>query len=94
MVKRNHIRWHNETVNLTIKKIPDDTYKKVKDAAAAQGRSLNAEIIRMMGKLADEQDRRKYIREHMEELQRFRAKMPKLKKGAIAKLIREDRDSH
>lgn len=79
---------------MTIKKIPDDTYQKVKEAAAAQGRSLNAEMIRIMGKLADEQDRRKYIREHMDELQRFRARMPKLPKGAIAKLIREDRDSH
>jgi plasmid stability protein len=94
VVKWNHIWWHNGTVNLTIKNIPDKVHKILKQTAAERGRSLNAEVILALTEVANEAERRKRIRDSWDELERFRASMPKLRRGTIAKLIREDRDSH
>jgi plasmid stability protein len=90
-----HQGWcHNGTVKLTIKNIPDKVHKILKQTAAERGRSLNAEVILALTEVANEAERRKHIRDSWDEFERFRASMPKLRRGSIAKLIREDRDSH
>jgi plasmid stability protein len=93
-VKWNHIWWHNGTVNLTIKNIPDNVHKILKRTAAERGRSLNAEVIMTLTEVTEEAERRKRIGNSWDELERFRASLPKLPRGTIAKLIREDRNSH
>jgi plasmid stability protein len=92
--RRNHFRCHNGTVNLTIKNIPDEVHKTLKRVAAARGRSLNSEVIRLLQEGAEQENRREHIRTTWDDFLKFRASMPKLRKGTITKLIREDRDSH
>jgi plasmid stability protein len=88
-VKRNHIWWHNGTVNLTLKNIPDDIYQGLKSAASDRGRSLNAEAIRLLAEAVALASRRKRIANSMDELRRFKATLPKL--SSSVPLIREDR---
>ncbi len=81
-------------MNLTIKNMPEDVYKILKQTAADRGRSLNAEVNRMLAEQAEMEARRKHIGATWDEYERFRSSMPKLRKGTIEKIIREDRDSH
>jgi len=81
-------------MNVTIKNLPDDVGKALKEIAADRGRSLNSEVIQALCRHAEEEKRRIYIRDHMDDLKQFAATMPKLKRGTIERIIREDRDSH
>lgn len=77
-------------MNVTVKNIPDKVYRTVKRAAEQDGRSLNAQIIRILEAESDEIERRKRMRESSEELERFVASLPPLDDSAP--LIREDRE--
>jgi plasmid stability protein len=82
--------YHNGTVNLSIKNIPEDVYQQVKQTAAEQGRSLNAQIVQILAAEAAEAIRRRRMRESRKKLERFVANLPKL--SGSERLIREDRD--
>jgi plasmid stability protein len=90
-LKWNRKRLHNGTVNLTIKNIPDDVYAVLKRTAAENRRSLNAEILKALADLAEEEERRKRMRESRADLEGFVASLPRLRRSS-AYLIREDRD--
>jgi plasmid stability protein len=84
-------RFHNGTVNLTIKNIPEKVYRTLKRSAVERRRSLNAEMIEALAGVADEVDRRRKMRESRNELEQFVASLPKLRTSSV-RLIREDRD--
>lgn len=81
--------------NLTVRRIPKDLYKRLKQTAKRNHRSLNAEIL---ATLADEDGwvrRRLQIEAALPEIDRIREEIAK-KHGILsdsAELIREDRDS-
>jgi plasmid stability protein len=77
-------------VNLTIKNIPEQVHKELKNLAAAKGRSLNTEVIGILSAEAAEQERRRQMRASRKDLERFVAGLPKL--SSSAPLIREDRN--
>jgi hypothetical protein len=87
--KWNHIWWHNGTVNLTLKNIPDAVYQGLKSTASDRGRSLNAQAIRLLAEAVELASRRKRIANSMDELRRFKATLPRL--SSSVPLIREDR---
>ncbi len=64
-------RFHDGTVNLTIKNIPQGIYKVLKRTAAEKGRSLNAEAIRALAHATEEAERRRRMRESRADLERF-----------------------
>jgi len=79
-------------VNLTIKNLPEDVCKALKQSAAKQGRSLNAEAIRVLSNAAEEARRRDFIASSHAQLRRLRATLPKL--SSSVPFIREDRRRH
>ena len=79
-------------MNLTLKNIPEGVCKTLKQSAAKHGRSLNAEAIRVLAEAAEEERRRDFIASSREDLNRFRASLPKL--SSSVPLIRQDRRSH
>ena len=76
-------------MNVTVKNIPEKIGKTLKEAASANRRSVNAEIIQILGEAMDEFERRRYILTHRSELERFVASLPKM--SSSVPLIREDR---
>lgn len=81
--------------NLTVRKIPRDVYKRLKESARRNHRSLNAEILAV---LADEDLwalRRLEISRALPELDRLREEISRKYPNApeSVELIREDRDS-
>jgi plasmid stability protein len=88
-LKWNRIRLHNGTVNLTIKNIPEDVCEALKRGAGDRGRSLNAEVIRVLSAAAEEEKRREFIAASHDELRRFKSTLPKL--SSSVPLIRADR---
>jgi plasmid stability protein len=83
--------YHNGVMaNLTIKKLPDPVYKRLKKHAQLQGRSLNAQVIHMLQSDLDDYARFEKMRESNEELERLVASMPPMEDSTP--LIREDRE--
>jgi hypothetical protein len=78
--------------NVTIKKIPDDVYREVKDRAKREGRSLNSYVVRLLEADAEESVRRRRMNDGWEEFRKFRRTLPYLSDST--ELIREDRESH
>ncbi len=81
--------------NLTVRKIPKDIYRRLKESAKRNHRSLNAEIL---AALSDEDGwtrRRLQIAALMPELDRVRHELAEKYPNApdSVDLIREDRDS-
>ena len=76
--------------NLTLKDLPDAVYNQLKDAARAEGRSLNGYVISILVACTDERSRRKLMREGRAEFRSFLATLPKMDDST--RLIREDRD--
>ena len=81
--------------NLTIRNIPQATYRRLQGRAERRGRSLNAEILNI---LADEDSweiRRHEIAEVLPKLRRLRAKIAREFPNApdSVTLIREGRES-
>lgn len=76
--------------NLTIKDLPDTVHRKLKSAAAAEGRSLNSYITTVLEASTHRSERRRLMREHREEFRRFVASLPRT--PSSVPLLREDRD--
>jgi len=79
-------------MNLTIKNIPPKVHAGLKKEAARRGRSLNARILEVLADDVALAERRRYIREHREELELFLSKLPRM--PSSVPLIRADRNSH
>ncbi len=83
--------YHNGVMaNLTIKKLPDPVYRRLKTYARLQGRSLNAQVIHMLESDLDDHSRFEKMRASNEELERLVASMPPMEDSTP--LIREDRE--
>jgi len=78
--------------NLTVKDLPDSVYRLLKEAAQAEGRSLNGYVVSLLKATTEERNRRKLMREGRDEFRRFLASLPPMPDSTP--LIREDRDSH
>jgi plasmid stability protein len=78
-------------MNLTIKNIPENVYREFKQAAAAQGRSLNAQLIQALSGEAAEMERRRQMKSSRKELERFVASLPKMKTESW-RLLRRERE--
>jgi plasmid stability protein len=76
-------------MNLTIKNIPENVYREFKQAAAAQGRSLNAQLIQALAMEAAELERRRQMKSSRKELERFVTSLPKMKTESWRLLGRE-----
>lgn len=76
--------------NLSIKDVPDSVYSELKEAARAEGRSLNGYIVTLLKASTDERNRRKLMRESRAGFREFLASLPRLDDSTP--LIREDRD--
>ncbi len=77
--------------NLNIKDLPDSVYGDLKEAARADGRSLNGYLVALLKALSEERNRRKLMREGRKEYRSFLASLPQT--GDSTPLIREDRES-
>ena len=85
------IWYHSGTMaNLTIKKLPDPMYRQLKRNARVHGRSLNAEVIHIIGADLAEKARLEKMRASWDELERFVASLPPMEDSTP--LIRQDRD--
>jgi hypothetical protein len=83
--------YHNGVMaNLTIKKMPDPVYRRLKKYARLQGRSLNSQVIYMLQSDLDNHARTEKMRASADELERLVASMPPMEDSTP--LIREDRD--
>ena len=82
--------FHNGSMDITVKRIPEEIYKVIKREAKEQGRSLNAEIIRTLEAEAVEVERRRNLGALRIELDRFAQSLPALSNSAP--LIRRDRN--
>jgi plasmid stability protein len=81
--------------NLTVRNIPKDLYKRLKENARRNHRSLNSEIVAILGDEDGWIRRRLEIASVLPELDRARAGFAR-KHGELSdsvSLIREDRDS-
>jgi plasmid stability protein len=76
-------------VNLTIKSIPEEVYRGLKQSASENDRSLNAEIVHVLSGAAEEAERRRSMSATRRELERFVAAMPRVRSSVP--LIRADR---
>ena len=76
--------------NLSVKDVPDDVYRVLKEAAQTEGRSLNGYIVSLLKADAEERSRRHHMREHRREFRRFVESLPRM--DSSIPLIREDRD--
>ena len=77
-------------MNLSVKNIPEDIYQHVKQAAAEERRSLNAQILHILAAETAEASRRRRMRDSRKKLERFVASLPKM--SGSERLIRKDRD--
>jgi plasmid stability protein len=85
------IWYHNDVVaNLTIKKLPDSVYRRLKTHARLHGRSLNAQVIHMLQSDLEDRARLEKMRVSSDDLERFVASLPPMDDSAP--LIREDRE--
>lgn len=80
--------------NLTVRRIPKDIYKRLKESARRNQRSLNAEILAVLSDEDGWKLRRLQIAAVMPELAKARAELAKKYPNApdSVELIREDRD--
>lgn len=75
---------------LTIRNVDEDVVKELKKIAKQHGRSLEAELRRLVTETAERQERR---RRFLERIDRTAAMTPKgVKQTDSALLLREDRD--
>ncbi|MHB8652564.1 MAG: FitA-like ribbon-helix-helix domain-containing protein [Terriglobia bacterium] len=81
--------------NLTVREIPKDIYKRLKENARRNQRSLNAEIVAILNDEDGWIRRRREIAAVLPELDKARAELARKYPNApdSVELIREDRDS-
>ncbi|HET9784257.1 MAG TPA: Arc family DNA-binding protein [Terriglobales bacterium] len=78
-------------MNLTIKDLPEATGELLRSRAAAQGRSLNREVVKILVDAGEVELRRRQMRANRPALDRFRASLPRM--GSSVPLLRADRNS-
>ena len=76
---------------LHVKDLPDAVYRDLKEAARAEGRSLNSYIVALLNAISEERHRRRLMREGRAEYRAFLASLPSM--GDSTPLLREDRES-
>ena len=81
---------NNDSVNITVKNVPEPVYLAIKREAKRNRRSLNSEIIRALEAEAAEAAHRQQLSGLQKELERFRESLPPLDDSAP--LIRRDRE--
>ena len=62
-------------MNLTIKKIPEEIYRQLKQAAVHNRRSLNSEVVYALGCAGAEFERRRRMAASRPDLERFVASL-------------------
>jgi plasmid stability protein len=77
-------------MNLSIKNVPEDLVRRLKERAKANHRSLQGEVVSMLEEATLPRMKRKTIREVGEEARRL--SLPSVSESAS--LVRMDRDSH
>ena len=83
------MHMENDMANLTIRNIEDSVVERLKDKAAQNGRSLEAELREVLKQVANQKTRE----ELLAATDRIAAMTPKgVKQTDSAELIREDRD--
>ena len=75
---------------MTIRDIPDNVHKELRELAAREGRSLNSFIIQLLEEKADDGARRRRMRRSRDAFRKFVESLPYM--GDSTELIREDRD--
>lgn len=76
--------------NLSVKDVPEPVYRQLKEAAQAEGRSLNSYLVSLLTADAEERNRRKRMRENRNDFRRFVESLPRMDDSTP--LIREDRE--
>ncbi len=81
--------------NLTVRNVPKDVHKVLRENAKKHHRSLNGEILDILAKEVDLQRRRRGADRAMRELDRMREEMARKypSQPDSVELIRQDRDS-
>lgn len=77
-------------MNITLKNVPQDIYRVIKQEADERGRSLNSQIIQVLGCEAAEVRHRRQLRKSRREAERFAASLAPMSDSAA--LIRRDRE--
>ena len=76
--------------NLTLKSVPEDIHRELKQAAQDEGRSLNSYILSLLELSLQERWRRSKMREGWDEFRRFVDSLPELSDST--ELLRQDRE--
>ena len=79
-------------MNISVKNVPDPVYRVIKRQAKRNRRSLNAEVIRVLEKEADEAERLRKLRTMSKSFEQFRKSLPPMDDSAP--LIRRERERH
>ena len=77
-------------MNVTIRNVPDEVYRRLKQLATEQGSSLNVQLVNILTREAAELKHRRQMRASRKQLDTFVLSLPNLTDSA--KLIRKDRD--
>ncbi len=81
--------------NYTLRNIPEETYKQFQERAKRHKRSLNAELLVVLGNEAQQSERRRRMKRAILKLDRLREEVSKKfpVNYEMWELIREDRDT-
>jgi plasmid stability protein len=81
--------------NYTLRNIPEETYKQLQERAKQHKRSLNAELLVVLGNEAQQAQRRRRMMRAIRKLDRLREEVSKKYpvNYEMWELIREDRDA-
>lgn len=81
--------------NLTVRKIPKDTYTELRHEARRNQRSMNAEVLKLLSDKAEMNRRRRHAAKVLVKLDRIREEIAREHPNQpdSVDLIREDRDS-
>ena len=80
--------------NVMVRNIPEETYRQLQERAKQHNRSLNAELLVVLGNEAEHAQRRQRMRKAIRKLDRVREEVSKKfpVNYEMWELIREDRD--
>lgn len=76
-------------INMTVKGLPEKVYTRLKKSARLEGRSLNAQVIKILKEHAAGEERFERMRQSEDELEHFVASLPPMNDSTL--LIRADR---
>ena len=76
--------------SLNVRDLPDSVHNALKEAAHAEGRSLNGYVVALLKASTEECERRKLMRENRAEFRAYLASLPKMDDSTP--LICEDRE--